>query len=1355
MLPHILHTTTRAVAVVQNQTHTIRNVLQIQSSGPSSGSGPNWGNGPGPGSAKFNAGSRFYSGYNSAGRAVTQANALTSNDGTFSQNDDTEEVVHRRSILPTAPKRHRLRSSSVSINVAGRTERGEKMGVLKTVQLHARAKHTFTSVESLASAKEKLLADAVEIAPSAPLLVRRSSTSAPLSPLLDKPAPLPAEDEKQESTSEVKSRPRTPPLDSYIQRFQRLAMSSDEAAVAEAVRSLLAIQKPTVEQFNAALDATIKTREPGQPLNSVLRIYNTMLERSVTPNVQTYQSLIKALVDRDLEVMKAITSFEVRMKRSPLSGRPEAATSEIDQARIQKLKEEDNFASAMSLFEGVLAIGAKDQLSYATYSRLLSSCAKHSDVNSAIHVWAQLESVEKHIGLVAYHSMLLTFSNANRIEDAEKVFEAVLQASRTGKLRSYPVTLVEDERRAQIMVWNMMIEAYFRADMPDKAIGLVEQMLQSTAGDKFMPHDIPIATSSTFTTVIAGFILSGDLQSALNWFDNLLGQERTPASPFEGLGGRAMRPDSVAWHLMIDALAAAGNLDELNRLYTIMKSNRDEDSLLIRPVDCIIVHRANMDNLKNLDNETALQTLQFLSDDLADFERGQEKWNMEIDICNEFVARGHYDMPCSIIVNGVMEELQASGNELPSHRLLELRKVSLEFMERVYTAAAEGKGDVPFFSALGLSRLGFNVGLKQELKFAPFILHSYGQARTLSILPYDELYAEDWNILLSYAVHFEDNALKGNPSALHIMPNFSFKGLVSLLEDMAAHGILFDQIHPETRTKVIEVLGSQLGEEGRHDFLGRLGPSFAKGLADFDQLQYAALEDALSSSPTISSLQSETTQTSVDSLPNLTIDRYQSRAVDEALRSHSRTPERGALQAYEVFTKGLEKGLVPQNNTIGRMIELLGRLNELDKVRELYSVAQNVFPLLHKSQQLSAWFIIEDSMIIALAHSGNVDAAHVHRLRILDHGGCPTADAYGVLIQHVKDTTDDASAGMALFSEAIERGVRPNLYLYNNIISKLSKARKADYAMELFQQMKAGGIRPSSITYGAVIGACVRVGDIVSAEALYQEMTHSPDFKPRVPPYNTMMQLHTTTKPSRQSFLYYYDEMRKAGVKPSAHTYKLMLDAYGSLEPVDLQQMEKVFAELQRDKSVEITGAHFASIINAYGCVSKNLDKALSVFDSMHTIPRAPPPDAVVFEAVINVIVAHKRTDLIPVYISKMIESGVHMTAYIANFLIKGYANVGDLDQARTVFESLADPPTGVAAPNNHVPHSPSVSLEVPVLEPVYREPSTWEVMVRAELGAGNREAAIELLERLKERQYPEAVYNRISGVLTDHSVPI
>jgi hypothetical protein len=165
-----------------------------------------------------------------------------------------------------------------------------------------------------------------------------------------------------------------------------------------------------------------------------------------------------------------------------------------------------------------------------------------------------------------------------------------------------------------------------------------------------------------------------------------------------------------------------------------------------------------------------------------------------------------------------------------------------------------------------------------------------------------------------------------------------------------------------------------------------------------------------------------------------------------------------------------------------------------------------------------------------------------------------------------------------------------------------------------------------------------------------------------------------------------------------------LLDVYGVVEPVDLQAMENVFHELQDNTHVELTGAHFSSLINAYGCSAKNFDRAISVFESMQVVPRAPIPDAVVFEAVINVIVAHKRTELLPVYIEKMNQAGVHMTAYIANFLIKGYANVGDMGRAREIFESLVDPPFGVAAPNNHAPHHVVESAEINIMEPVYRE---------------------------------------------------
>jgi hypothetical protein len=61
----------------------------------------------------------------------------------------------------------------------------------------------------------------------------------------------------------------------------------------------------------------------------------------------------------------------------------------------------------------------------------------------------------------------------------------------------------------------------------------------------------------------------------------------------------------------------------------------------------------------------------------------------------------------------------------------------------------------------------------------------------------------------------------------------------------------------------------------------------------------------------------------------------------------------------------------------------------------------------------------------------------------------------------------------------------------------------------------------------------------------------------------------------------------------------LLIDAYGTIEPVDVGAMEGVFKLLQNNKSVVLQGSHWVALINAYGCVKKYLEKAISTFDSI------------------------------------------------------------------------------------------------------------------------------------------------------------
>ncbi|KAF9530974.1 hypothetical protein CPB83DRAFT_849956 [Crepidotus variabilis] len=1404
MLPHILHSTTRAAAVVQNQTQVLKSVLQIQSSGPSSGSGSSRGNGPSSGGSKYNAGSRFHAGLNSAGRAVAQANAVSSHDGTVSQSDETEEIPARRTMRPTHQKRHRMRSSSVSLTVAGRDERGLNLGVLQTVQIHARARHAFAPEESLALAKQRLLADPIphttDSEPArSPLLVRRNSTSAPLSPLMS-PAlasvPLPATalegavealadgpptalPTTADTATPQSAPPPSPEADRIIQRLDELTAHGDHHGTVEYIRYLInKYDNLAVQHFNAGFDALLRTRTPGEPLNPTIKLYNQMLEKSVVPNVETYEKLIQALTTRDWEIHRATVALEQRVKHVRFSDRDEVATLESDQGRIETLKTEDNFPSAMSLFEGILAIGGRDQLTLPTFTRLLRSCASHGDWKAAVHVFAQLESVKSlRVNHSIYQNMILTFIRADRLEATEEIFNTYLKACKQGRLGGHVGRNADAGRHAQIQVWNTMIEAYFRFNMPDKAVELVDQMVSSTAGNQFAVSETPIPTSSSFTTVIAGFVLDGDVKSALAWFDKLLIQDKAPANPYQGLDGRAMRPNSVAWHIMLDALAKEGMVRDLNRLYTLMKRIQVEDHLHIRTVDTLIVHRANLDNIDKFSNEEALDILNWLTQDLntPPFTTLASRFPMMTELCLEYVKRNEYVAPCNILTEFIIsrsEYFTSNVGTMLLHEQVEMQRFYVTIRDAIYQNLQASQGALPWLAASTLWRLGNLLNLKHEARFAPYVIPAYSHARFVGEIVYEDFHFEDWDVLLRYSTYLELNASRGNPDNLPSYSNENGLGRVSsILQDIASHGVTFDAFADDVKRDVMEVLAGQYGgEHGRNEFLKKLGPSYAQAADQVEQMKYGALENALSqpaetliqpastlgqSSPTPSSTYVDSDHGSASTIGSgLSMNTLLSRAIQDLLEgTHNHKPKLG--QAYKVFEKNLRNKMVPEPAGLAKLIQSFGRANDLEKVREFYTLAQDVLPLVKSELQLECWAQIEDSMIIALAHAGHPDAAHVHRIRILEQGMAPSADAYGILIQLVKDTTDDTSGAMALFREAQERGVHLNLYLYNNIISKLSKARKADYALELFQQMKSRNLTPSSITYGAVIGACARVGDVKSAEILFDEMTHSKNFKPRVPPYNTMMQLYTTTKPNRKSALHYYSEMRRAGVKPSSHTYKLLLDTHGSIEPIDIRAMEEVFSELQDNASVELTGAHFAALINAHGCAAKDFDKAIAIFETMEEVPRAPAPDAVVFEAIINVLVAHKRVDLLPVYVEKMNQAGVHMTAYIANFLIKGYANVGDLERSREIFESLVDPPFGIAAPNNHAPHNATDGTEINIMEPVFREPSTWETMVRAELGAGNRDEALDLLDRLQTRGYPEAVYNRISGVMTDHSAVI
>ncbi|KAI0637582.1 hypothetical protein C8Q77DRAFT_1186663 [Trametes polyzona] len=1078
----------------------------------------------------------------------------------------------------------------------------------------------------------------------------------------------------------------------------------------------------------------------------------------------TYATLISTLADRDFENHEAVRRAEARLKRRRRAALDENV--EEEEKRIASLRGDSHFASAYALFQ-TAALNPNSKFPLHIYNKLLRSCVIHSNTDAASAVYAHLAKRSDIIpDAQTFISLIAAFASSRDVQGAEGIFQKFRDASRLDSVKwSFDALPNESlagpsryvQSASQTAVWNEMLAAYFRCGQPSDALGLLEQMMDSPK-DALDSTDIPPPSSATFSRAVAGFCQLGDVSTALTWFERML-QQQEPASedPYAPTSV-PRRPDQAAWTAMFDALADEGMVAELNRIFVrwLEVAPRDGIPVLSDHRDTVLAANLRfMDTRADLGQAKALELLDFLSEYVLPWETDGVHFTFQREtsrvLCERLVMqywkRQQPGQAIELAERIASRQLQVLQNG-QAHETFDSSKTQwrIEGTRRFVSDLVSGMlVSAPFTISLAhllrLSALLTDVGALHPMAFTETCLNAYALQRNNPTLA---LSSREWEALLEVI-------LSGDVD--------SAASLNTLVDDLLQHSVDITKFSEHAKGQLVRGLSSSDLNSVR--LLAQLGEPFASRLAELERVQRSPSVASGRSFETPSSWD-ETPATPVSSvLPHLSarVDSAHSHLVGEFFPGGNRT---AVLTAYQRFQNGAEKGIYPRPIVIARLISALGRIGETDKIRELYQTAQSVIGELEnpKQWQTSGWFLVEDHMVIGLAHAGDVEAAHVHRQRILQQGGVPSADAYGALILNVKDTTDDTSNAMALYQESQAYGVVPNIFMYNTVISKLAKARKADYALHLFQDMKTRNVQPTSVTYGAVIAACCRVGDAASAELLFQEMTSEPTFKPRVPPYNTMMQLYTHTKPDRERVLHYYNALKEANVQPTAHTYKLLIDAYGCIEPIDLPAMQKVFADLVADRNVSVQGTHWAALINAWGCVQKDLDQVLTVFDSIATHPttnpRGPPmPDAVVYEALVNSLVTLRRMDLVETYLERLRASGVHMTAYIANLLIKGYASVGQLERSREIFESLQDPQEGVAAPHNHAPHQnkPQTVTTVPADAPVYREPSTWEAMVRAELGNGERDRALALLQRLQARMFPPAVYQRISGIMLDDAV--
>lgn len=416
-------------------------------------------------------------------------------------------------------------------------------------------------------------------------------------------------------------------------------------------------------------------------------------------------------------------------------------------------------------------------------------------------------------------------------------------------------------------------------------------------------------------------------------------------------------------------------------------------------------------------------------------------------------------------------------------------------------------------------------------------------------------------------------------------------------------------------------------------------------------------------------------------------------------------------------------GRHPRYIVYSKLITAAAKEKRTDIIRDMHALAEQDIPLVaHYPTVRHGWILILDAMVAAWLTVGKRALAGNFHQELLKIGSAPSANTFGLYITTLKEsakTSDEASEAFRIFHQAQSQGVEPSSFLYNALIGKLGKARRINDCLGHFTEMRKLGIRPTSVTYGTIVNALCRVSEERQAEDLFEEMEGQSNYKPRPAPYNSLMQFFLTAKCDSAKVLAYYERMKSSNIQPTMHTYKLLIDTYATLEPINFAAAEGVL-ETIRASGQKPEAVHYASLIHAKGCNLKDMDGAKQLFDEVINKGEVAP-QACLYQALFESMVADHNMALAEPMLEDMAARRVQMTPYIANSLIHGWANANNINGAKDIYDSI-----GMAK----------------------REPSTYEAMTRAYLTTGNRDGAIEVVNEMKARRYPNAVENKVLDLL-------
>ena len=1033
---------------------------------------------------------------------------------------------------------------------------------------------------------------------------------------------------------------------------------------------------PTIEAYNALLVAAIRIpADHNVAFGKALEVYAHLISREVVPNHDTHLILIQLFLGRAIENLAAKRSLSQRKLRYGGMEESQPFLFKSQELDHQVLAEDDSLFAALKQFRAATAALTGFTLPAELYHSLIRACAQENLLPEMLDVFKHMEEngVSPQAGI--FSTMLQAFASSKDLLSAAECYEGYRRLAVADN--SSRTSDVEETAGANIIgrtdkddndVHAALIKAYLAVDKITFARRFYSHVMKSyeTAVED---HDIRL--NDARSTIILDAFLQHSLDRGVfaEALDHIRSENLKSASQLQGLAR------------ICTAAADANHAEIATTSFAQLPSQSKEQALSAGAMVAMNVRRGELMAAKPYWDMVRSSTIVDGSIvDLATMytvallRNGRVEESLH-EIETLFARLGgsiHDQQPQSSLPEEIDEAISLLGGTIMRHRISLSPSASLTFLRLVDDHSA---WNTPLASHV-ISN--FTPDIVASLRAPDLALMLKAQATFLCM----ETTVSDEDHSMRFA-HLLESSLAGNlsldGSTVRVV-NQALPKLQQNRQDLVK--VWYDYLNPApTPTSVVSYSGS------------------------------------VPASPMLSS---QTSESSFDPYAHNTDLRGSTIIADtlDKMGGNGRNDSYLA-DALSRFRQMRRIGRHPRYITYSKLITSAAKVGRKDVVHDVFNTACRDVPLLPQNEIVKyGWYSILDAMVSAYLVMGDREYATKYHSQLLDLGSAPSANTFGLYITTLKESTktfDEATEAVKIFHRAIHEGVEPTSFLYNALIGKLGKARRIDDCLQYFAEMRAQNIRPTSVTYGTIVNALCRVSDERFAEEMFDEMESMPNYKPRPAPYNSLIQYFLNTKRDRSKVLAYYSRMKSNKIAPTMHTYKLLIDAYASLDPVDMDAAEEVLETIRRTGH-EPEAVHYASLIHAKGCVAHDLDGARAIFESVIAGGRTRPQPCL-YQALLESMVANHKVGEAHSILKDMQARNIEITPYIANALIHGWAGEGNIARAQSVYDLIGK---------------------------TKREPSTYEAMTRAFLSSENHQAATHVVSEMLSRGYPSAVSGKV-----------